>query len=289
MRGRRRECEALEDLIARVRAGESGVLVLRGEAGIGKSSLLEYTAGCASGCRVARVGGDESEMELAFAGLHMFCAPLLEHLDRIPVPQSDALAVAFGLTAGDPPDRFFVGLAVLSLLAEVAEEQPLICLVDDAQWLDRASAVTLAFVARRLLAERVGMVFAVRAGLEAPGLGGLPELTIHGLHDRDARAVLASGLPAPLDPAVVDRIVAETHGNPLALLELPRAMTLAEMAGGFGLLSATPVSNRIEAGFTRRITTLPAATQRLLVVAAAEPVGDPLVVWAAARAPRPRS
>jgi len=283
LRGRRRECEALDGLVASVRAGQSGVLVLRGEAGIGKSALLDHAAERASGCRIARVAGNESEMELAFAGLHLVCAPLLDHLERIPAPQGTALATAFGLTTGERPDRFLVGLAALSLLAEVAEEQPLLCLVDDTQWLDQASAVTLAFVARRLLAEPVGMVFAVREGIEAPGLDGLPEVSIRGLRDADARAVLVEGLQAPLDPAVMDRIVAETHGNPLGLLELPRAMTPEELAGGFGLPSTMSVSGRIEAGFIRRIADLPAPTQRLLLVTAAEPVGDALVVWRAAR------
>jgi DNA-binding CsgD family transcriptional regulator len=283
LRGRQRECDALEDLVARVRAGQSGVLVLRGEAGIGKSALLDHSASCASGCRIARVAGNESEMELAFAGLHLVCAPLLDHLDRIPAPQRTAMETAFGLTTGDRPDRFLVGLAALSLLAEAAEEQPLVCLVDDAQWLDQASALTLAFVARRLLAEPVGIVFARREGIGAPRLDGLPEVSIPGLRDAEARAVLREGLHAPLDPAVVDRIVAETHGNPLGLLELPRAMTPEELAGGFGLPSTMSMSGRIEAGFIRRIADLPTPAQRLLLVAAAEPVGDALVVWRAAR------
>jgi DNA-binding CsgD family transcriptional regulator len=281
LRGRRRECAALEELVRHVAAGESRVLVLRGEAGLGKTALLDWVAECATGCRVARVGGHESEMELAFAGLHQLCAPMVDHLDRVPAPQRTALATAFGMSAGDPPDRFLVGLAVLSLMAEVAEEQPLFCLVDDVQWLDHASAVTLAFVARRLLAEPVGMVFATRDG-GGRGLEGLPELRISGLRDVDARAVLTSGLHAPLDPAVVDRIVAETDGNPLALLELPQAMTPAELAGGFGLPSTMSVAGRIEAGFVRRIADLPGATQRMLLVAATEQVGDPMLVRRAA-------
>jgi DNA-binding CsgD family transcriptional regulator/tetratricopeptide (TPR) repeat protein len=282
LRGRRRERHELDDLVASVRAGHSRVVVLRGEPGVGKSALLEYAAESAAGCRIARVAGDESEMELAFAGLHLVCAPLLDRLDRIPPPQREALATAFGLSAGDPPDRFLVGLAVLSLLAEVAEERPLICLIDDAHWLDRASTLALAFVARRLLAERVGMVFAMREGADAPGLGGLPDLPVRGLGDTDSHGLLRAGLHAPLDPAVMDRIVADTHGNPLALLELPRAMTPAELAGGFGLPGTISVANRLEAGFLRRIALLPAPTQRLLLLAAAEPVGDPLVVWRAA-------
>jgi DNA-binding CsgD family transcriptional regulator len=273
----------LDHLVASVQAGRSRVLVLRGEAGVGKSALLEYVAGRAEGCRIARVEGDESEIELAFAGLHMVCAPLLDRLEHLPAPQRHALEKAFGLTAGDPPDRFLIGLAVLSVLAEVAEERPLICLVDDAHWLDRASARALAFVARRLLAEPVGMVFTTRDGADTPGLGGLPELAVRGLADADAHELLEAGLHAPLDPAVMDRIVADTHGNPLALLELPRAMTPAELAGGFGLPGRMSVTSRIEAGFLRRISLLPAATQRLMLLLAVEPVGDPLVVWRAAR------
>jgi DNA-binding CsgD family transcriptional regulator len=283
LRGRGRECAALERLIRSVSAGRSQVLVLRGEAGIGKTALLDWVADRASGCRIARVGGHESEMELVFAGLHLLCAPMVDHLDRVPAPQRDALATALGLSTGEPPDRFLVGLAVLSLMAEAAEERPLICLVDDAQWLDHASAVTLAFVARRLLAEPVGMVFAARDGGAARGLEGLPELRLHGLRDGDARAVLKAKLQAPLDPAVVDRIVAETDGNPLALLELPLGMTPTELAGGFGLPSTMSVEGRIEAEYARRIAELPPATRRMLLVAATERVGDPLLVWRAAR------
>jgi DNA-binding CsgD family transcriptional regulator len=284
LRGRRRECDALDALVASVAAGQSRVLVLRGEAGIGKSALLGYAtaAATASGCRVARAAGDESEMELAFAGVQMLCAPMLDRLGRIPEPQRNALGTAFGLTAGDPPDRFLVGLAVLSLLAEVAEEQPLLCLIDDAQWLDRTSAATLSFVARRLLAEPVGLVFAARDGVELPPLAGLTELAIDGLGAADSRAVLEASLRAPLDRAVIDRVVAETDGNPLALLELPRALTPAEMAGGASLLGGLTVSGRVEAGFIRRIAELPAPTQRFLVVAAAEPIGEPTTVWRAA-------
>ena len=271
--GRRRECDVLDRLIEAVRAGESRALVLRGEPGVGKTALLDYVAGHASGCRVVRAAGVQSEMELAFAGLHQLCAPMLDHLDRLPVPQRDALRTAFGLSAGPAPDRFLVGLAVLSLLSEVAEERPLVCLVDDEQWLDRASAQALAFVARRLAAESVGLVFAARE----PGaeLAGLPELAVEGLREDDARALLDSVLTGPLDARVRDRIVAETRGNPLALLELPRGLTPAELAGGFGLPGAVPLSGRIEESFRRRLDALPAETRRLLLLAAADPVGDP--------------
>ena len=282
LRGRRTQCQELDRLVARARSGESAVLVLSGEAGVGKTALLDYLADSASGCRIARVAGDESEMELAFAGLHQFCAPMLDHLDRIPVPQRVALATALGLSAGDPPDRFLVGLAVLSLLAEVAEVQPLVCLIDDAQWLDRVSAQTFAFVARRLLAESVALVFAERSGSEEQELRGLPELSIQGLSDADARWLLRTAIHGPIDAAVSDRIVAETRGNPLALLELPRGMTAVELAGGFGLPDTMPLASRIEEGFIRRLQPLPAETRRLLLMAAVEPVGDATLLWRAA-------
>ena len=221
-------------------------------------------------------------MELAFAGLHQLCAPMLDRLERLPGPQRDALGTAFGLRDGDAPDRFLVGLAVLSLLSDVAEERPLVCVVDDAQWLDRASAQALAFVARRLVAESVAVVFAVRESGDEQDLTGLPELVVHGLADADARALLASVITGPLDERVRDRIVAETRGNPLALLELPRGLTPAELAGGFGLPDAPALSGRIEESFRRRLTPLPPATRLLLLVAAAEPVGDPVLVWRAA-------
>ncbi|MFE7836965.1 LuxR C-terminal-related transcriptional regulator [Streptomyces sp. NPDC057474] len=277
LRGRRGECGALDQVVAGARAGQSQVLVLRGEPGVGKSALVEYLVGGAAGCQILRAAGVESEMELAFAGLHQLCMPMMGQLDRLPGPQRDALAVAFGLSAGSAPDRFMVGLAVLSLLAEGAEEQPLVCVVDDAQWLDRVSAQTLAFVARRLLAERVALVFAVRTSALAPSddpLGALRELVVRGLRDDDARALLDSVVPGRLDERVRDRIVAETRGNPLALLELTRGLTAAELAGGFGRPDARPLASQIEQTFLRRIGSLPHAAQRLLLAAAAEPVGD---------------
>jgi hypothetical protein len=280
LRGRRRECEVLDRLLEAVRAGESRVLVVRGEPGVGKSALLEYVVGRASGFRVARAAGVQSEMELAFAGLEQLCAPMLDHLERLQAPQQDALSTAFGLTAGAAPDRFLVGLAVLGLLSEVADEQPLLCVVDDAQWLDQTSAQALAFVARRLQAESVALVFAVRGPGEE--LSGLPGLPVHGLGDADARAVLGSVLPGPLDERVRDRIVAETRGNPLALLELPRGLAPEELAGGFGLPRPQALSGRIEDSYTRRLALLQARTQRLLLLAAAEPLGDPLLLWRAA-------
>ena len=282
LRGRRSERDALDRLLESVRAGQSRVLVLRGEAGVGKTALLEYLVESAGGCRVARAAGVESEMELAFAGLHQLCAPFLDRLERLPDPQHDALGTAFGLRRGEAPDRFLVGLAVLTLLSDVAEERPLVCVVDDAQWLDRASTQALAFAARRLVAESVAVVFAMRDSRDVQDLTGLAELAVHGLADADARALLESVIAGPLDERVRDRIVAETHGNPLALLELPRGMTSAELAGGFGLPDAAGLSSRIEESFRARVTPLPEATRLLLLVAAAEPVGDPVALWRAA-------
>lgn len=273
LRGRREECAALDRLVSTVRSGQSQVLVLRGEPGVGKTALLEYLAQSAPGFRVLRAAGVESEMELAFAGLQQLCAPLLDDRDALPNPQREALNVAFGLCAGTAPDRFVVGLAVLNLMAAAARQQPLLCLVDDAQWLDRVSAQTLAFVARRLLAEPVAIVFAVRerGGQE---LGGLPELVLAGLRPGDARALLDSVIPGRLDERVRDRFVAETRGNPLALLELPKDLTAAELAGGYGLPDARPLDGQIEASFLRRVQALPLQTQRMLFAAAAETVGD---------------
>jgi AAA ATPase domain len=280
LRGRRRECDLLERLLDVVRGGESRALVVRGEPGVGKTALLDYLVGQASGCRVARASGVESEMELAFAGVHQLLSPMLDRLERLPAPQGEALRTAFGMSTGSAPDRFLVALATLSLLADVAEEHPLVCLVDDEQWLDQVSAQVLGFVARRLVAESVGLVFATRV----PGdeLVGLPELVVEGLGEADARALLEAALTGPLDARVRDRIVLETGGNPLALLELPRGVTPAELAGGFALPDAMPLSGRIEASFRRRLDALPAATGVLVLVAAAEPVGDPVLVWRAA-------
>ena len=262
-----------------VRASEGRALVVRGEPGVGKTALLDYLAEQALGCRVARAAGVESEMELAFAGVHQLCAPMLDRLERLPVPQGEALRTAFGLSSGSAPDRFLVGLATLSLLADVAEEHPLVCLVDDEQWLDRASAQVMAFVARRLVAESVGVVFAAR--VPSDELVGLPELVVEGLGEADARRLLEAALTGPLDAQVRDRLVAETRGNPLALLELPRGLTPAELAGGFALPDAMPLSGRIEASFRRRLDALPADTRLLVLVAAAEPVGDPVLMWRA--------
>src|SRR6516225_8353355 len=277
---RQRERAALDGLLGDLRSGRGWALVVRGEAGVGKSALLEYAAGAAADMRVARAAGVESEMELAFAGVHQLCAPLLDRLERLPAPQRDALGIAFGLREGAAPDRFLVGLAVLTLLAEAAGDRPLLCLVDDAQWLDRASAQVLAFVARRLLADPVGLLFAARDPGEQ--LGGLPDLEVRGLRDADARRLLRSVVRVRLDEQLWDRIVAETQGNPLALLELPRGLSPAQLAGGFGLADTQGVPGRIEQSFRNRLGALPAGTRLLLLVAAAEPVGDAVLVWRAA-------
>jgi DNA-binding CsgD family transcriptional regulator len=277
---RRVEREALARLLEAVRGGQSRVLVVRGEPGVGKTALLESAIGSASGFRVMRAVGVESEIELAFAALQQLCAPMVDRLDRLPAPQRDALGVAFGVRAGGAPDRFLVGLAVLSLLAEAAEEHPLLCVVDDAQWLDRASAQALVFVARRLLAESIALLLVTREPSEA--LTGFPALVVEGLRDGDARALLGSAVRGRLDEQVRERILAETRGNPLALLELPRGLTPAELAGGFGLPDAPGLAGRIEDSFRRRFEGLSGETQRLLLVAAAEPVGDPVLLWRAA-------
>src|SRR4051812_2315031 len=280
LRGRQREREALDRLLHAARGGDGGALLVHGEPGVGKTALLDYAVEAGSGFGVARTVGVEGEMELAFAALQQLCSPFLELRRRLPPPQRDALAVAFGLDAGAAPNPFLVGLAVLGLLSEAAEERPLLCVVDDAQWLDRASARALAFVARRLLAARIALVFAARE----PGdlLAGLPELRVEPLGRRDARALLESALPARLDERVLERVVAETHGNPLALLELPRGLTPAQLAGGFGLPAAAPLSAGIEESYRRRLATLPQDARRLLMIAASDPVGDPVLVWRAA-------
>jgi DNA-binding CsgD family transcriptional regulator len=278
--GRRTECSVLDELVASVRAGESRALVVHGEAGVGKTALIEHLAGRVPGCRVARAAGIESEMELPFAGLHQLCAPILDRLEQVPAPQRGAVQTAFGMSAGSAPDQFLIGLAVLGLLSAVSEEEPLLCLVDDQQWLDRASAHVLAFVARRLGAESVGMVFATRT--PADELAGLPELVIGGLPDAEARELLNTVIRGPIDGRVGNQIVAETRGNPLALLELPRGLSPAELAGGFGLPGAAPLSGAVEESFRRRIAALPVETRRLLGLAAADPTGDPGLVWRAA-------
>ena len=278
--GRRAECGTLDHLVTEIRAGESRVLVVCGEPGVGKTALLDYLSERAAACRVVRATGVQSEMELAFAALHQLCAPMLGNLDRLPLPQREALRTAFGMRVGPAPDKFLIGLAVLNLLSDLAEQRPLVCVVDDEQWLDRASAQVLGFVARRLVAESVGLVFAAR--IPSHDLAGLPELKVGGLQNLDARALLDAELTGPLDIGVRDLILAETRGNPLALLELSRGLKPEQLTGGFGFLDAAHPSERVEESFRRRIEGLPEQTRRLLVIAAADPVGDPALVWRAA-------
>src|SRR5262245_55089738 len=280
--GRRSDCDVLDRVLDDVRAHQSRVLVLRGEPGIGKTALMEHLAGTASGCRVVRAAGVQSEGELAFAGAQQLCAPILDKMDALPGPQRDALGTAFGLVGGLPADRFLVGLAVLTLMSAAAEEQPLVCLIDDAQWLDQVSGQMLAFVARRLLAESIALVFAVRESGAPPELADLPEHTVGGLADTDARALLDAVYPGRLDERVRDRIVAESRGNPLALLELPRGSTAGELAGGFAVPGTGPLAGQIEYGFLTRVRSLPEETQRLLLIAAAEPLGDGILLQRAA-------
>jgi len=272
----------LDALVEDLRSGKSRSLVLRGEAGVGKTALLDYLVDSASDVTVARTIGVESEMELAYASLHQLCAPFLDRLPRLPAPQCDALETVFGLKAGASPDRFLVGLGVLSLLSGVGEEQPFLCVVDDAQWLDHASALTLAFVARRLQADPVAIVFAAREPV--PALRHVPELEIQGLRNGDARALLGAAVRFKLDERVRDRIIAETRGNPLALLELPRGLSATQLAGGFGIPAGPGgLSGLIEQSFRRQLVTLSGDARRLLLLAAAEPVGDPVLLWRAAQ------
>ncbi|GIF69961.1 helix-turn-helix transcriptional regulator [Asanoa ishikariensis] len=277
--GRRTECAVLDDLVKAVRGGASQVLVLHGEAGVGKTALLDHVAARVGPCRVVRAAGVESEMELPYAGVHQLCGPLLDLLDRLPTPQREALGTTFGISAGPPPERFLVGLAVLSLLSAVAADRPLVCLVDDLEWLDRESAQVLAFVARRLEVESVGLVLAARA--VPPSLAHLPSAEVGALPDPDARALLDAALAGPIDIRVRDQIVAEAHGNPLALLELPRGIGPADLAGGFGLPAA--LTGGIESQFQRRVDQLPEPTRRLLLLMAADPSGDAALVARAAQ------
>jgi DNA-binding CsgD family transcriptional regulator/tetratricopeptide (TPR) repeat protein len=288
LRGRKREKlvnrhserRVLDQLISAVRAGESRVIVLLGEPGVGKTALLDYVSERAAGCQIARVAGVESEMELAFSGLHQLCAPMLDQLPTLPPPQRGALGTAFGVSSGPPPDRFLIGLGVLALLSEAAGQRPLVCLIDDQQWLDAASAKVLGFVARRLAADAVGLVFA--ALVPGDDLAGLPQLPLGGLRDADAQTLLESALIGTLDSRAKELIIAESQGNPLALLELPRGLTSEQLAGGFGLPGTVPLTGRIEESFRRQVAALPPQSRRLLQLAAAEPTGSPFLVRRAA-------
>jgi DNA-binding CsgD family transcriptional regulator len=283
-RGRTRERRELDRLLDGVRGGESATLVIRGEAGIGKTALLHYCGRQAAGCRVARLAGVESELELPYAAVHQLCSPMLDGLPALPQPQQQALLVTFGLVTGSAPDRFLVGLAVLSLLAETAAARPLVCLIDDAQWLDAASAQVLGFVGRRLLAESVLFLFAVREAPDEQLLPSLPTLSLRGLTDDDARALLTAAVPGHLDVKVRDRLIAETRGHPLALLELARAMSDADLAGGFAVPAATPLSVQLQDHYLRRVRALPEPTRLLMLLAAADPTGDATLLWRAGRA-----
>jgi tetratricopeptide (TPR) repeat protein len=280
--GRVRECERLDAMLAQARVGQSAVLVLRGEAGIGKTALLRYAARQASGLRVADIEGIQAEMELPFAGIDRVCAPMLERLELLAEPQQNALRVAFGLATGDPPDRFLVALAVLNLLSATAEQRPLLLLVDDAQWLDTVSLEALGFVARRLVAEPMAMIFSLREPATLRALDGLAQLSIEGLEESDARALLSRSVPGLLDDHVRDRIIVETQGNPLALVELSKRMSPSERAAGFAPPYGHDLPNRLEERYLRRIAGLPEATQRLMLLAAAEPLGDATLLWRAA-------
>jgi DNA-binding CsgD family transcriptional regulator len=280
--GRTSERDVIHRLLANVRGGHSAVLVIRGEPGIGKTALLHYAARQASGFRVEHVTGVEAEMELPYAGIHQLCTPMLPRLDALPQPQQDGLRVALGLASGKVPERFLVGLAVLGLLSAEAEKRPVLCLVDDAQWLDAASGLILGFVARRLLAESVAIVVAIREPTPRQDFNGLPELLLRGLTAEDARTLLTRAVTGPLDERVRDRLVAETRGNPLALLDLPRSVSAAGLAGGFELPAVTDLPRHLEDHYLERANKLPALTQRLLLLAAAEPMGDATLVWRAA-------
>ncbi len=282
-RGRSRERQALDGLLDGVRGGEGAALVLRGEAGIGKTALLSYCARQASGCRLVQIAGVESEMELPFSAVHQLCRPMLGHLAALPQPQERALRVTFGLTTGPAPDRFVVGLAVLSLLAEVAAERPLVCLVDDAQWLDEASSQVLGFVGRRLQGESVVLLFAVRTMADERRFPALPALSLEGLTDDDARALLTAAVPGHLDERVRDRIIAETRGNPLALLELVRGLSEAELAGGYAVPPTSGLPRQLHRHYVQRVRALPGQTQQLMLLAAADPTGDATLLWRAAQ------
>ena len=280
--GRTRECHRLDGVLAQARDGQSAVLVIRGEAGMGKTALLRYAARQASGLRTAQVDGVQAEMELPYAGIHRLCASMLDALEALAEPQQNALRVALGVASGDPPDRFLVAVAVLNLLCATAEERPLLCLVDDVQWLDAASVQALGFVGRRLGAEPVAMMFSLREPITSGGLDGLPQLSLAGLDEPDARALLARAVPGRLDDRVRDRLIAETGGNPLALVELSQGMSAAERAGGFAPPAAGDLPTQLEKQYLGRVAGFPEATQQLILVAAADPLGDASVLWRAA-------
>lgn len=283
LRDRRAERAELDELLAAVRSGASRALLVQGEAGIGKSALLDYLAAQATGCRVLRASGVEPEIDIAFAALHQLCFPLLDRLERLPGPQQEALRVIFGLAAGSAPDELVIGLSLLSLLASGAVDRPLVCVIDDAQWLDSASLRAIAFCARRVQAESVGVVVALRPPHEGTGFDRVRQLAVGGLPEQDARELLTTALRGPVDERIVQRVLAESRGNPLALLELAADLAWPAAAGGFAFPADAAVPARLEQIYRRQLARLPAASRRLLVVAAADPMGDPALLWRAAQ------
>jgi len=281
--GRSQERHRLTDLLQSAQAGRGIALVIQGEAGIGKSALLDDLAANAGDVLVCRVAGVESEMELPFAALEHLCGPLLGHVVDLRVLHRGTLEKAFGLTTGPRPDLFMVGMAVLDLIAAVTRSQTMLWLVDDAQWLDQASRQTVGFVCRRLRGERLAAVVAVRDTKGARDLTGLPQLRLQGLSRQEAGRLFDSVVTGPTDALVRDRIIAETRGNPLALLELPRSWTTAELVEGFSESERVPGDLQLERAFAKRLGDLPVDTRRLLTLAAAEPKGDPALLWSAAK------
>jgi predicted ATPase len=278
--GRKNECQVLDDFLAATREGEGGALVVHGDPGIGKTALLEYAVTSAKEFDVFRTAGNEAEMELPYAALHQLCRPGTGEVERLPELQRNALEIVLGWREGAAPDQVLVGMALVTLFSAFSSKRPVLCVVDDAQWLDTSSAQVIAFAARRISREAVAFLFAARTLTEE--VRRLPELTISGLGDQDARILLATVLPDRLDDRVVDRLVAETRGNPLALLELPRGLTPSQLAGGFGLPVSATLTGAIEESYRRRLAKLPLDSRRLLLVAAADPTGDPGIVWRAA-------
>jgi predicted ATPase len=278
--GRTNECQVLATFLASTRRGEGGAMVLNGEAGIGKTALLEYAIALARGLNVFRAVGIEAERELPYAALIELCRPGVSEVERLPESQRNAIEVVFGRRNANAPDRMLVGLAFLSLLSSLSSKVPLLCVVDDTQWLDISSAQVIAFAARRVSRQPVAFLFGARTLTDE--VRGLPNLLISGLAKQDSRALLTTVLPDRIDDRVADRLVAETHGNPLALLELPRGLTPAQLAGGFGLPVSGTLASVIEESYRRRLAKLPPDSRRLLLVAAADPTGDPGIVWAAA-------
>ena len=278
--GRANECQALEALLAMTRKGEGGAIVVHGEPGIGKTALLDHAVNSAHEFTVLRTVGNEAEMELPFASLQDFFSPAVSAIPQLPQPQRRAIEVVFGRRDGEAPDRLLVGLGLLNLLSELSTQRPVVCVVDDTQWLDASSAQAISFAARHISKDAVAFVFGARRLTEE--VRGLPELMIAGLADLDARELLATVLPDRLDDRVVDRLVAETHGNPLALLEMPRGLTPSQLAGGFGLPVSVSLAGQIEESYRRRLARLSLDSRRLLLVVAADPTGDPGLIWRAA-------